>query len=148
MHFSENWAVTQKRLIIEQNGRKFGPRGCMWHACWYFLPWTCQGHFGSFSALFPKLARNSKTAHRRAKETKFFAPRVYVTCMLVFLPLNMSRSFGSFGALFQKLDCNSKTAHCRAKQTKIWAPLCITYMLVFLTLNMSRSFGVIQCTFP
>ena len=29
VHFSENWAVTQKRLIVERNGRKFGPRGCM-----------------------------------------------------------------------------------------------------------------------
>ena len=26
VHFSENWSVTQKRLIIERNGRKFGPR--------------------------------------------------------------------------------------------------------------------------
>ena len=27
MHFSEIWAVTQKRLIVERNGRKVGPRG-------------------------------------------------------------------------------------------------------------------------
>ncbi len=26
-HFSENWAVTQKRLIVERNGQTFGPWG-------------------------------------------------------------------------------------------------------------------------
>ncbi len=34
VHFSEHWAVTQKRHIIERNGRKFGPPGC--NSCWYF----------------------------------------------------------------------------------------------------------------
>ncbi len=28
VHFSENWAVTQKRLIVERNGRKFGLQRC------------------------------------------------------------------------------------------------------------------------
>ena len=28
VHFSKNWALTQKRLVVERNGRKFGPRGC------------------------------------------------------------------------------------------------------------------------
>ncbi len=27
VQFSENWPVTQKRLIVERNGRKFGPLG-------------------------------------------------------------------------------------------------------------------------
>ncbi len=29
VHFSENCTVTQKRLIVERNGGKFGPQGCM-----------------------------------------------------------------------------------------------------------------------
>ncbi len=27
-HFSENWAVTQDRFIVEQNGQQFRPWGC------------------------------------------------------------------------------------------------------------------------
>ena len=83
VHFSKNWAITQKWLvvernrgkfgfrgirsmnvgifdldqkqrIIEQNRRKFGFRLCIWHACWYFWPWIC--HLGSFGALCQKLA--------------------------------------------------------------------------------------------
>ena len=48
------------------------------------LEHACQGHLGSFGAFFRKLCRNSKTAHRRAKRMKIWAPGVYVTCMLVF----------------------------------------------------------------
>ncbi len=29
VRISENWTVTQKRIIVERNRRKFGPRGCM-----------------------------------------------------------------------------------------------------------------------
>ncbi len=50
VQFSENWAVTQKWLIIEHNRWKFEPRGCMENACWYFWPWTCQSDLSSFSA--------------------------------------------------------------------------------------------------
>ena len=31
VHVSENWAVTQKPLIVERNRRKFRPRGCSMH---------------------------------------------------------------------------------------------------------------------
>ncbi len=32
VHFSENWGVTQKRLVVEQKRRKFGPWGvCNMH---------------------------------------------------------------------------------------------------------------------
>ncbi len=33
---SKNWAVTQKRLIVEQKRQKFESQGCMENACWYF----------------------------------------------------------------------------------------------------------------
>ena len=29
VHFSRNWAVTQKRLIVVRSGRKFGPQTCL-----------------------------------------------------------------------------------------------------------------------
>ena len=32
VNFSQNWTVTQKWLIVERNGQKFGPQGCMQHA--------------------------------------------------------------------------------------------------------------------
>ena len=171
VHFSENWAVTQKRLIVERNGWKFGPRGCIKYACWYFWPWTwtCQGHWGLFGGLFPKLARNSKTAYRRVKQTKIWASLVYVTCMLVFLTWNMARSFGVIRYTFRKLACNSKTAHRRVKRMKIWAQVggrggverkakggarrwgeggvCYVHVGSF-DLEHVKSHGVIQCTFP
>ncbi len=33
VHFSKNWVVTQKRLIVERSEQKFGPWECMYHAC-------------------------------------------------------------------------------------------------------------------
>ncbi len=38
VHFSKNWAVTPKRLIVGQNGQQFGGGGGGMHQCWYFLP--------------------------------------------------------------------------------------------------------------
>ena len=54
--FSELDTNSKKGLIVEQNRRKFGPRG---HTCmrymyerWYFWPWLCRGHFGGLSVHF------------------------------------------------------------------------------------------------
>ena len=50
--FPEIWAVTQKRLIVARvKQMKIWPRVSLYHACWYFWHWTCQGHLGSFGAL-------------------------------------------------------------------------------------------------
>ena len=39
VHLSEKLGRNSKQLIVERNGRKFGPRGCMY---------MCNMHFGIF----------------------------------------------------------------------------------------------------
>ncbi len=66
MRFSENWAVTQKRPIVERNGRNFGPLG--WGAAegggkgegghvtstWVFLTLNMSRSFGGHLVHFSK----------------------------------------------------------------------------------------------
>ncbi len=99
VHFSKNWVVTQKLLIVKRNGPKSGPPG-VYVTCMLVFKVS----WGSFGALFQKLGGNSKTAHHRVKRTKNLGPGgVCVTCMLVFLTLNMSRSSGVIPCTFLKI---------------------------------------------
>ncbi len=104
--FPKIWAVTQKRLTVEQNRWKFGPRLCMQQQGWHFWPWTCLGHLVSFSALFRKLGRNSKMTHRRAKRTEIWTLvgvcSMYVFFSVFFLPWTYQCHLGSFSAFFAK----------------------------------------------
>ena len=52
VHVYQIWAITGKRLIIEQKGRIFGHWGRMGYEYGYFSPWTCQGHFGVIRCIF------------------------------------------------------------------------------------------------
>ncbi len=113
VHVSKNWAVIWKRLVVEQSWWKFRPQGCMWHACWYFWPWTIIRLI--WDALFQKLGQLNQ------KNGWSWASWVYLTCMLVFFTLNMSSSVVVIRCTFWKKGCNSKTAHRRTKRTKIWA---------------------------
>ena len=53
-----NSVITRERLIVEQNGRKFGPFACMWYTYGYFWPWRCQGHFVVIWCTFLKLGHD------------------------------------------------------------------------------------------
>ncbi len=79
----------------------------------------------SFSALFSKLGRSSKRAHRRAKWTKLWASCLYVVCMWVLLMHvgtfyleHVKVILRSFGALFSKFGHNSKTPHHKSETDK------------------------------
>ncbi len=68
-----------------------------------FLALNTSRSFGAIRCTFQKLG--VKTARRRVKRTKIWAPGVYVTCMLVFLTMNtgMSSSFGVILCTFPKI---------------------------------------------
>ncbi len=52
--FSENRIVAQKRLIVERNGRQFGPRGVC-SMLFVFLTLNMSENLGPFAELFRKL---------------------------------------------------------------------------------------------
>ncbi len=125
---TENWAVTQKWLIVERNEQNFGSWR-MYVALCFFFTLNISRSFGVIQCTFPppkkkqtnKQSSNSKTAHRRAKRTTISALGVYVACMLVFLTLNMSRLFGVIRCTFPKIGPLLKMVHRRVKWTKFWA---------------------------
>ena len=110
--------VTCKRLIMEPTNENLGLGSiCSMHVGTFDLEHV-KVILESFSALFSKLGRNSKTAHGRAKWIKF---RPWcVECICPGLTLNTSKSFSGIRFTFSKLGHNWKMAHGRVKTMKIW----------------------------
>ncbi len=83
-HVSQNWPITGKRLIIEQSGQNFKPRGCMmWQVT---IAVQRDNHLGSFSVKIGKEVERSPRA-------KWMKIRAGVCGICWVLPtLNMSRS--------------------------------------------------------
>ncbi len=102
VHFSENLPVTQKWLVVERNGRKFGPWG-VYVACMLVFDLDVEVIWGHSVHFSKNWAITHKQLTDRAKRTKIWARRVYVICMLVLLTLNMSRSFGIIRCTFPKI---------------------------------------------
>ncbi len=107
VHYSQNWAITWKRLIIEWNRRKFGPRGYTYVVCIFvFLPLN-------------SIIQKRFTVERNWR--KFGSWGVYPACIWYLWPWTYQGHLGLFGALFWKKGGNLEMAHCRVKQTNIWA---------------------------
>ncbi len=146
LHLSENMAVTQKRFILDRNGRKFEPQGCMWHA-FGVLTLNISRAFGTLSENW-SITQKHLIVEQNARK---FEPRGVCSMHVGIFDLELVKVIWSHSVHFCKnWAVTKKKAHFTAKLTKIWASgVYVTCMLASLTFNMSRSFwDHLWSTFP
>ena len=91
MHFSQNWLITQKWLIVERNGQKLALRG----VCSIYIGIFDLGHVKVIWGLSVHFSEKYVARHNlkvliiERNGCNFWPLEVYVECIWVLLSLNM-----------------------------------------------------------